>query len=38
MHLPDFKEARTRDIRPYKRIEFKEDSKVKINIKVKLFI
>ncbi len=29
MHLPDYKEARTRDIRPYKRIEFIEDSKVK---------
>lgn len=29
MHLPDYKEARTRDIRPYKRIEFTEDSEVK---------
>ena len=37
MHLPDFKEARTRDIRPYKRIEFKEDSKVKNKYQGKTF-
>lgn len=29
MHLPDYKEARTRDKRDYKRVEFKLDQKVK---------
>ena len=29
MHLPDYKEARKRDIRPYKRIDFLENSEVK---------
>ena len=29
MHLPDYKEARKRDIRPYKRVDFKENDKVK---------
>ena len=29
MHLPDYKEARKRDIRPYQRVEFQFDDKVK---------
>lgn len=29
MHLPDYKEARKRDIRPYQRVVFQEDDKVK---------
>ena len=29
MHLPDYKEARTRDKRDYKRIEYSENSDVK---------
>ena len=29
MHLPDYKEARTRDKRSYKRVDFKENSEVK---------
>ena len=29
MHLPDYKEARKRDIRPYRRIDFLENSEVK---------
>lgn len=29
MHLPDYKEARKRDIRPYQRIDFKENEKIK---------
>ena len=37
MHLPNYKEARTRDLRPYKRIEFKEDSEVKDKYKGKTF-
>lgn len=36
MHLPDYKEARKRDIRPYQRVVFQEDDKVKINIKENL--
>ena len=37
MHLPDYKEARSRDLRPYKRIDFKEDSEVKDKYKGKTF-
>ena len=37
MHLPDYKEARTRDFRPYKRVDFKEDSEVKDKYKGKTF-
>lgn len=29
MHLPDYKEARKRDIRPYQRIDFKENEEIK---------
>ena len=29
MRLPDFKEARTRDIRDYKTVEFKLDESIK---------
>lgn len=29
MHLPDYKEARKRDIRPYERIDFKENQEIK---------
>ena len=37
MHLPDYNEARKRDIRPYKRISFEEDLKVKNKYQGKTF-
>ena len=37
MHLPDYNEARKRDIRPYKRISFEEDFKVKNKYQGKTF-
>ncbi len=37
MHLPDYKEARTRDIRSYKRVNFKLDEKIKGKYKGKKF-
>lgn len=38
MHLPDYKEARKRDIRPYQRVVFQEDDKVKNKYQGKPFI
>ncbi len=37
MHLPDYKEARKRDIRPYQRVVFQEDDKVKNKYQGKTF-
>src|SRR5699024_12663682 len=37
MHLPDYKEARKRDIRPYHRVEFQFDDKVKNKYQGKTF-
>ena len=37
MHLPDYKEARTRDPRSYKRVKFVENNDVKDKYKGKTF-
>ena len=37
MHLPDYKEARKRDIRPYNRVGFKENREVKDKYRGKTF-
>ena len=37
MHLPDFKEARTRDVRPFKRIQFQENDEVRNKYQGKTF-
>lgn len=37
MRLPDFKEARTRDVRSYQRVDFQEDIKVKNKYQGKTF-
>ncbi len=37
MHLPDFKEARTRDIRDYNRVDFKFNDEISDKYKGKKF-